>query len=577
MAVTEQDSFARFPFLALIRRELITQLRMRRIFFALLALSIICAFIVLNQWPFGDEFRWQGLVWRTESLFNTFAMLAMTGGPLIVAAIAAGALVGERERDSWDLLQLSLISRVGIVAGKLLSPFAMFILTLVVCAPIFSALLFLAGLDFVRAAQCLLLVGITTFTCGAIALACSVRARKTVTAVTFAFFVVAVFMGLDVVAVGATLEFLDEIVGISVAYVDYEFIFGASPYFVLGRLLGSGAPIGQLLFVHLVFQAVVLVPAVVYSVWALGRGDVPVSDPEGQGPKLFRRRGKSRSVVRTRSRGPIPDRSNPVFRRELYWGSPLTTVRARRFTIAVFIAAFLVSAALAYTGASTSAWDGRLLMAFIATTLTGMVACLYVPIACANAYTKELAISNFDLLRGTLMRPREIVWGKFKAAVVLCLAVWATCFLANLPVNLWLLSDSRGWSVLVLSYGSLFAALVEGASGGLLASFYSRRGGAAILVSYLIIFMLYFGNFLVVALIADGFNLTENSLVVRGLIAASPVLTYFWLLVEFVDRNDMDRLVDWFASLGIVGLLAVCSQLWMIRRFNARIEKMADH
>ncbi len=575
----EFDVMVQYPFLALLRRELVSHLRTRRMFFGMLSLSVVCAWIVIGQWPYGDQFVWRTLVRKSESLLGTFAGLALTCGPIIVSAIAANALVSERENESWDLLQLSLISRMGIVAGKLLGPVAIFALTLAVCAPIFAALLFLAGLDFVHAGQCLILIGATSITCSAIALACSVRATRTVTATTVAFFCVAVFLGLDVIALVVVVGFFDEVLNLTVSGGYFPSLYIASPYYLLGQILSAATPAWIELGLHLSFQGVLLVGSVGFAAWGIGRGELPMNDVDRVRRRWLGRGTRTAPAAPRPKRRPIPDRSNPVFLRELYWGSPFSTRRARRTAAVLFAAAFLLSCAMAYTASTTNSTDAETVIGIVSAFLAGAIGCLYVPVACAGAYTKEHAIANFDLLRGTLMTPKEIVWGKFQAALVLSLAVWCACFLANLPVNLMYVFRSEGVLYLVFGYGSLLAALVEGAAAGLLVSFYSRRGGAAIVGSYALIFMVYFGFFLVFVIVSEaiGSGPSVRDLSMQIFLVTSPVLSYFWGLFDALDNQNRYRVAHWLVSLLVAAGFAFGTQIWMIGKFNARIEQIAGH
>ena len=67
---------------------------------------------------------------------------------LFAPALAAGAISGERERQTLDVLLVSRVSAFGIVWGKLLASMAYILLLILASLPLFSAVFLFGGIDF---------------------------------------------------------------------------------------------------------------------------------------------------------------------------------------------------------------------------------------------------------------------------------------------------------------------------------------------------------------------------------------------------------------------------------------------
>jgi len=101
---------------------------------------------------------------------------------LFAPALAAGAISGERERQTLDVLLVSRVSAFGIVWGKLVASLAYMLLLILTALPLFAAVFLFGGIDF---EQFLLsqVITITTAVClGAIAVFFSALFRRSLAA-----------------------------------------------------------------------------------------------------------------------------------------------------------------------------------------------------------------------------------------------------------------------------------------------------------------------------------------------------------------------------------------------------------
>jgi len=121
---------------------------------------------------------------------------------LVVVALApaytAGAISQEHERQTFDLLSVTPITSLSIVAGKLLSSLSYLVLLIGLSIPIASVAFFFGGIgaEIVLAAYALLVV--TAIGYGALGVACSAVAKRTQPATVAAFLITVVLV------VGAT-------------------------------------------------------------------------------------------------------------------------------------------------------------------------------------------------------------------------------------------------------------------------------------------------------------------------------------------------------------------------------------
>lgn len=108
------------------------------VYLAILGIIAI-AFLLQQAGPASGQSSQVGLrLFQTMAIFQLFLILFVT------PASTAGAISGERQRQTWDLLLVTRLSSFGIVWGKLLAGLAFDLLLIVASLPLFS-LVFLFG------------------------------------------------------------------------------------------------------------------------------------------------------------------------------------------------------------------------------------------------------------------------------------------------------------------------------------------------------------------------------------------------------------------------------------------------
>jgi len=111
-------------------------------------------------------------------LFQAMALLMMTAVVMVVPGVTALSIVGERERQTLSLLQVTQLSPFQLIIGKLTSSLSYFLLLLVAVAPIMALPLLFGGMSFGDVFAALAVMLVTAVMIGSVSLAISARARS---------------------------------------------------------------------------------------------------------------------------------------------------------------------------------------------------------------------------------------------------------------------------------------------------------------------------------------------------------------------------------------------------------------
>jgi ABC-type transport system involved in multi-copper enzyme maturation permease subunit len=97
----------------------------------------------------------------------------------IAPALTAGAISGERERQTLDILLSSKMKPYSIILGKLFASLSQIILLLVASMPMFTIGLMIGGIGITEIAQMFLFYLVTAFTVGCVGIFFSTFLKKT--------------------------------------------------------------------------------------------------------------------------------------------------------------------------------------------------------------------------------------------------------------------------------------------------------------------------------------------------------------------------------------------------------------
>lgn len=107
------------------------------------------------------------------SLFSVLALGFVTLLALITPALTAGAVSGERERKTLDLLLITSASPLGVVLGKLLGSVSYILFLLIASLPAFALVYLFGGIPLIYLAMAMAVAGVTAVTHAALGLGLS--------------------------------------------------------------------------------------------------------------------------------------------------------------------------------------------------------------------------------------------------------------------------------------------------------------------------------------------------------------------------------------------------------------------
>lgn len=173
-------------------KELRSRMRGRRAFVVLtIHLLVMSGFITLvysafassASGPFGPDSRDVGKVIFSSVLGLQVALVIFVG-----PSFTAGAISGEKERQTYDLLRTTLLSAKSFVAGKLLSALSYVLLLILVAIPLQSIAFLMGGVAFIELflSQVIVLVGAVAFALWGLYASARMRTTLASSVVTFA-------------------------------------------------------------------------------------------------------------------------------------------------------------------------------------------------------------------------------------------------------------------------------------------------------------------------------------------------------------------------------------------------------
>ncbi len=186
-----------------------------------------------------------------QAVFVALAFFQLALVILFAPALAAGAISGERERQTFDVLLVSRVSAFGIVWGKLIASLAYLLLIIFTALPIFAAVFLFGGIDFEQFVLTHLVTVVTALEIGAVSIFFSALFRRslpsTVTSYAGAF---ALVVGTAVAGLLMTYIYAFRS-GLVTSNVEAHPLLFGNPVFALIIVLldpnGTPVPLGRLL------------------------------------------------------------------------------------------------------------------------------------------------------------------------------------------------------------------------------------------------------------------------------------------------------------------------------------------
>src|SRR5437870_13691766 len=122
-----------------------------------------------------------------QTLFTFLVLVQVALLAFVTPALTAGAISGERERQTIDLLFVTPIATFSIIWGKLLASMSFVVLLLILSVPIFSLVFLFGGIELDQVVYAFAVTGATALSLGFVGIAFSSLFRRTLPATVAAY------------------------------------------------------------------------------------------------------------------------------------------------------------------------------------------------------------------------------------------------------------------------------------------------------------------------------------------------------------------------------------------------------
>lgn len=149
----------------------------------LAVLTLVSLYGAVNRSRFSGSVQFESVI----QTYSTVAYIEFAMFMLLIPAVTAGSISGEKERKTLDLLLTSRMSTLSIVLGKLRASLNLVRILAISSLPVLSLVFIFGGIrirDLLLAICALLITG---FFVGSVGILCSTVSRKTTTATVLAY------------------------------------------------------------------------------------------------------------------------------------------------------------------------------------------------------------------------------------------------------------------------------------------------------------------------------------------------------------------------------------------------------
>lgn len=445
-----------------LQRELVSNLRMTRSFILLAAYVGLLGLLVYAAWP-GEQKLDLARPEKAQELVNLFFFGQYLLVSLMTPSFAAGAITGEKERESFEMLMASPIKPGAIVLGKLAASLTHLAILMVCSLPIVMLCLPLGGVSLyeVFAAYFAMVSSVALF--GMICLWCSSFFSRTSAALVVSYLIilplvmVGVLLWQSLVQLGTTrLLIFTTLVPVACGSV------AALLWYDITRRLLSAQDLGT-----------------------EGKQtiDLETEAKEAVGLYINREDWPDRMFAPPKRTTFLEENANPIYDKEIRSEifSQGTLMLRLVIQISMFLALFVMAVCL-YLYPQHAAW-------YIAYVL--MFNLLVGPVFSAGSITSERERQTLDLLLTTLITPWQMLWGKLfsglrVSSVLTCFLLWPVVLACILPSDYWSNLPTMGGYLLIVALCAVTTAMVA-----LFCSTLFRKSATALMASYLVLATLF--------------------------------------------------------------------------------------
>ncbi len=385
----------------LVKRELLTSLRSWKsliLMLLLLAVLYYIAFSALDRMSQNVMYA----ATTMQNIFNVQVGLMLFTAMVMVPAMAAASLGRERAEGSYELLLTTLIPPSRIAFGKIVAVLVVFLLIGIALLPFTGLVYFFAGVDVYRFFEALAIILPVALAGASVGLWASSLIAHPGRAIYLTFFLMVL---VNVILPGVVSWYARSANGLILM----------SPFGLIGGRYTIGSPWAAF-GTFALYQGSVAVLAFLGTLYRLSRFRGLTPAREFVQAVLPRR--KSRRFV------PIPDKANPIGAREKM-GSGLARGMTRYFAIAIVF--FSYAFGISYFG-NIVQFEGVIGASVY---LERMLLLILVPPVVAVAWVRDTEESTWDMLRLSLLSPKDVLAGKIRGVVHALWPLFAPIYAIN--------------------------------------------------------------------------------------------------------------------------------------------------
>ncbi len=514
-----------------LQRELLANLRMGKAFVLLLVYLSLLGGVVYLAWPADRQLDLTRNPESSKLLIQLFFLGQYLLASLMTPSFAAGAITGEKERKSYEMLLASPLRPAAIVLGKLVASLSHLAILIFCSLPIVVLCLPLGGVSVYEVLAVYLGLILSVLTYGMISLACSSYFQRTSASLVVSYLLI---LPLSLAAVALWWGFGEAGAG------TFRLVLAVTVFPLLAAAVCAALLIGT--------SARLLHPPDVGS----GGTDVVDVEAESQqavGLVIRRDQFPDRLFAPAKRSDFLEDHANPVFDKEMR--SEIFSQGTLMLRVVIQISMGLAIPLMAiwlFIWPRYAPWYISYVILF--NMLVG-------PVFSAGSLTGERERQTLDLLLTTTLSPWTILWGKLLAglrvsSVLTLLLLWPLLLACIMPVGFWgNLPTVLGYTLIVL-LSCLTTSLTA-----LFCSALSDRTSVSLVWSYLVLVTLF-----AAPLAASFFALTffpeaASAAVAAATAITSPFAAAFSLPLDFDMPNETARVANWSLASGYFGFTMV--------------------
>ena len=531
-----------------LQRELLVNLRMPRGFILLFVYQAVLAALVFFWWP--QDTRLDPNQKEARALVDMFFLGQYVLASMMAPSFAAGAITGEKERKTYEMLLASPLRPAAIVLGKMVASLTHIGVLVFASLPIVLLCLPLGGVSpyEVLAAYLALIVSVITF--GAISVACSSYFHRTAASLAVSYLLILPLAILSVLAWWLLRE-----------QGEFRLLLTVTVVPTLGAAISTALLANT--------SARLMHPP---DVGSEGKEvvDLEQEAQEAVGLVIQRDQFPDRLFAPAKHEDMLEDGVNPVYDKEIR--SEIFSQGTLMLWLVIqmsMVLAIPLMAVCLYIWAEFAAW--YICYAMVFNMLVG-------PVFSAGSVTSERERETLDLLLTTTITPWQILWGKLIAglrvsSVLTMFLLWPVLLACVMVQSYWTNLLSIGAYLIIVLLTCLTSAHIA-----LFCSVLFRKTSTSLMTSYLLIILLFCVPIAVSSFVAIKYHFSETHPIaerIEWVGLTSPFSAAFAVPLNMdltaepdeIDHGNWPLFGAYVGFTLLLNMLLLCTMIWL---FNVR-------